>query len=223
MNSSSMKIYVNLLKRLGDLFAALIILIMLSPLIIIFIFILHVVNKGKPFFFQDRPGKDEKIFTIIKFKTMTDEKDAEGNLLPNELRVTPVGRFIRKTSFDETLQLINVLKGEMSIVGPRPLLIRYLPYYTHEERLRHSVRPGITGLAQVSGRNALEWDQRLALDIQYVKDLSFLNDIKILIKTLRKVFNSDDIVLDQKLIMPDLDDLRISLANLPTSELKENK
>ena len=200
--------YEILIKRLGDIVASFIILIVLSPVILTFVLILLVINKGKPFFFQERPGKDEKIFTVIKFKTMTDEKDTEGNLLPNELRVTPIGNFIRKTSIDETLQLINVLKGEMSIIGPRPLLIRYLPYYTQEERLRHSVRPGITGLAQVSGRNTLEWDKRLAYDVKYVKNLSFLNDMKILMQTVKKVFKSEDIVLDQKTVMPDLDDLR---------------
>lgn len=198
-------------KRIGDIITALVILTFLSPFILICILLLFYVNKGHPFFFQDRPGKGEKVFTLIKFKTMTDEKDSKGNLLPNELRVTPVGNFIRKTSLDETPQLINVLKGEMSIVGPRPLLIRYLPFYTDEEKIRHTVRPGITGLAQVSGRNTLDWDKRLALDMEYVKNLSFLNDIKILLKTVQKVFKSEDIVLDQKSLMPDLDELRHSL------------
>jgi lipopolysaccharide/colanic/teichoic acid biosynthesis glycosyltransferase len=200
--------YQHLFKRILDFIIAFITLLLFSPLIIVFTILLMFVNKGKPFFFQKRPGKDEKIFTIIKFKTMTDETDAEGNLLPNEERITSVGNFIRKTSIDETLQLINVLKGEMSIVGPRPLLIRYLPYYTEEERLRHSVRPGITGLAQVSGRNTLEWNKRLALDAAYVKNLSFWNDVQILLRTVQKVFKSDDVVLEQKNVMPDLDELR---------------
>ncbi|NER11539.1 Sugar transferase involved in LPS biosynthesis (colanic, teichoic acid) [Muriicola jejuensis] len=200
--------YEAIFKRLGDIFFSLLLLVLLSPIIVIFILILLFVNKGKPFFFQRRPGKDEKVFTIIKFKTMTDEKDADGILLPNALRVTPIGNFIRKTSIDELLQLVNVLKGDMSLIGPRPLLIKYLPYYTQEEKLRHSVRPGITGLAQVSGRNLLEWDSRLALDVKYVKELSFYNDIMILIRTVLKVFDSKDVVLDQSETMPDLDVFR---------------
>ena len=195
-------------KRLIDLISSLVLLLLLSPLILVFTIILLFTNNGKPFFFQKRPGKNETVFTIIKFKTMTDATDEEGNLLSNEQRITPIGNFIRKTSIDELLQLINVLKGEMSLIGPRPLLIRYLPYYTKEEQLRHAIRPGITGLAQVSGRNMLEWDKKLAYDVAYVKDLSFSTDMKILFNTARKVFNSKDIVLDQTGVMLDLDELR---------------
>lgn len=200
--------YNTVFKRLGDILVSIILLTLLSPVIIFFILILLIVNKGQPFFFQRRPGKDEKIFTIIKFKTMTDEKDAAGELLPNELRVTRIGNFIRKSSIDELLQLINVLKGEMSLIGPRPLLIRYLPYYTKEEQLRHSVRPGITGLAQVSGRNLVEWDKRLAYDVTYVKNLSFRTDLKIIFMTIKKIFASNEIILDQKHLFLDFDEER---------------
>ncbi|MFM1879720.1 MAG: hypothetical protein RLZZ241_2586 [Bacteroidota bacterium] len=200
--------YKRRIKRIVDIVAALGVLIVFSPIILVVTLILIYINKGKPFFYQDRPGKNEQIFTLMKFKTMTDEKDENGNLLPNERRVTPFGLFIRKTSIDELPQAFNILKGDMSLIGPRPLLIRYLPYYTEQERIRHSVRPGITGLAQVSGRNTLHWDERLAYDIEYVKGLSLWNDVIILFRTVKKVFKSEDIILDQETIMPDLDDYR---------------
>lgn len=200
--------YKGFVKRIVDVVAALMVLIIFSPVILVVTIILLYVNKGKPFFYQDRPGKNEKIFTLIKFKTMTDEKDAHGKLLPNEQRVTRFGLFIRKTSIDELPQVFNILKGDMSLIGPRPLLIRYLPYYTEQERIRHSVRPGITGLAQVSGRNTLIWDERLAYDRDYVEKLSLWNDVVIFFRTVKKVFKSEDIILDQETIMPDLDDYR---------------
>jgi len=145
------------------------------------------------FFFQERPGKNGKIFKVIKFKSMTDECDADGNLLPNEMRITKVGRFVRKTSIDELPQLINVLKGDMSLIGPRPLLLEYLPYYTEHERLRHTVRPGITGWAQVNGRNAVKWDDRLEMDAYYVEHFSLGMDLKIIFKTIKNVLISKDI------------------------------
>lgn len=187
--------YKNFLKRLFDFLAAFFGLILLSPIFIVVMIGLYFANQGKPFFFQARPGLNEKIFKIIKFKSMNDKRDAEGNLLPDAERLTPIGSFIRKTSLDEIPQLINVLKGDMSLIGPRPLLVQYLPYYTDREKLRHTVRPGITGYAQVNGRNTVNWDERLEMDAQYVENLSFLNDVKILIQTIQNVINRKDIVI----------------------------
>ncbi|WP_136481134.1 sugar transferase [Cognatitamlana onchidii] len=194
------------LKRLLDFLAAFFGLIILSPLILMLIIILMFINKGRPFFFQERPGKNEKIFKIIKFKSMSDKKDALGNLLPNADRMTGFGSFIRKASLDEIPQLFNVIKGDMSFIGPRPLRVHYLPYYTKEESIRHTVRPGITGLAQVSGRNNLSWDDKLARDIEYVESLSFFNDVIIFFKTIKKVFNTNSIEIDPDML--DLDQLR---------------
>src|SRR5690606_28127630 len=157
--------YKNYLKRFLDFVAAFCGLVLLSPIFIIVMIGLYVANQGKPFFFQARPGKDERIFKIIKFKTMNDKKDANGNLLPDAERITPVGAFVRKTSLDEIPQLINVLKGDMSLVGPRPLLVQYLPLYNEKQKRRHEVRPGITGWAQVNGRNAISWQQKFDYDV----------------------------------------------------------
>ena len=187
--------YKKVFKRLIDFIGALIGLLLLSPIMLVITVVLLILNDGKPFFIQRRPGKNERLFKVIKFKTMTDKKDASGNLLEDELRLTEFGKFLRKTSLDEIPQLFNVLKGEMSIVGPRPLLIEFLDYYTEEERIRHSVRPGITGLAQISGRNLLNDDEKFQKDIQYVKNLSLKLDIQIIMKTINKVFKSEDIVL----------------------------
>lgn len=200
--------YKNYCKRVIDFIASLIIILLLSTLLILAIIVLSITNEGKPFFFQRRPGKNGKIFTIVKLKTMNDIKDDEGNLLSDEKRLTKVGAFIRKTSLDEIPQLINVIKGEMSLIGPRPLVIRYLPFYTEREQLRHTVRPGITGLAQVSGRNTLKWDDRLALDVDYVENLSFKHDVKILYSTVLKVIVSENIITNPKSIMEDLDEER---------------
>lgn len=191
--------YRHFFKRFFDFWIALIALICISPILLIVTIWLHFANKGEgAFFLQERPGKDAKIFKIIKFKTMTDERDAEGNLLPDAQRLTKVGRFIRSTSIDELPQLINVLKGDMALIGPRPLLPRYLPYYTEREKLRHSVRPGITGLAQTSGRNLLDWNTKLELDVQYAEHLNLWLDIKILCLTVYKVFCRDGVVADKK-------------------------
>ncbi|MFB9052826.1 sugar transferase [Formosa undariae] len=193
--------YNTVFKRIIDFTAALIGFILLFPIFLLVTLILLVTN-GQPFFFQRRPGKNEKVFKIMKFKSMSDKKDAHGKLLPDSERVTALGTFIRKTSLDEIPQLLNVIKGDMSLIGPRPLLVRYLPYYTNEEKLRHTVRPGITGLAQVSGRNSISWDDKLAIDVEYVKNISFLLDIKILLKTVGKVISVSDIELS-----PDVLDL----------------
>lgn len=186
--------YKHFFKRFFDFWIALIALICISPILIVVTIWLYFANKGAgAFFFQERPGKDDKIFKVIKFKSMTDEKDAEGNLLPNEKRITKVGRFVRKTSLDELPQLVNVLKGDMALIGPRPLLPEYLPYYTEREQLRHSVRPGISGWAQVNGRNAVKWDDRLEMDVYYVEHLSLAMDLKVIFTTIKNVLASKDI------------------------------
>lgn len=197
--------YRNLFKRVFDFFLSGIALIVFSPLIIIVALLVRI-KLGSPVFFkQERPGKDEKIFKLYKFRSMTDEKDANGALLPDEDRLPGFGRMLRATSLDELPELINILKGDMAIVGPRPLLVRYLPYYKPEERIRHSVRPGLTGLAQVNGRNNLDWDHRLMLDVQYVNNISFPGDLKIIFQTIGKVMNRSDIASGSELIMQDLD------------------
>lgn len=183
------------LKRLLDLVASMLIFILLSPVFLVVMVLLSLANKGSPFFIQQRPGKNEKIFNIIKFKTMNDAKDNQGNLLPDAQRLTKVGGFIRKTSLDEIPQLINVIKGDMSLIGPRPLLVDYLGYYSNEENIRHSVRPGMTGLAQVNGRNTIGWDKKLQYDIEYVKNISFFNDVKIALLTVKKVIARDGVAV----------------------------
>lgn len=185
--------YKNYLKRVLDFLAAFFGLLILSPIFIIVTIALFIANQGKPFFFQERPGKDERIFKIIKFKSMNDKKDKDGNLLPDAERLTKVGSFVRKTSLDEIPQLINVLKGDMSLIGPRPLLPKYLPLYNEEQKRRHEVLPGITGWAQVNGRNAISWKQKFEYDVYYVNHLSLALDIKILLMTIKKVFISEGI------------------------------
>ena len=185
--------YKNYLKRLFDFTIALIGLICLSPIFIVVTIGLYFANQGKPFFFQARPGLNERIFKIIKFKTMNDKKDAHGNLLPDADRLTPIGAFVRKTSLDEIPQLINVLKGDMSLIGPRPLLPQYLPLYNDTQKKRHNVRPGITGWAQVNGRNAISWTKKFELDVWYVENISFATDAKVFFTTFKKVFKSEGI------------------------------
>lgn len=181
------------LKYILDFLVALLVLLLASPLMVILWLLLLVANQGNPFFLQQRPGKNERIFTIVKFKTMNDRKDASGTLLPDAQRLTAVGRIIRKTSLDELPQLFNVLKGDMSLIGPRPLHVRYLPRYNDFQKRRHEVRPGITGWAQVNGRNALSWEDKFKLDVWYVDNASFLLDIKILWLTVMKVLKSEGI------------------------------
>ena len=208
----SSTIYQNYIKRVLDFVFALILLILLSPLLLVVTIWLHFANKGAgAFFTQERPGKDEKTFKLYKFKSMTDERDVEGNLLPDADRITRAGRFVRSTSIDELPQLWNVLKGDMSFIGPRPLLVRYLPYYTEREHRRHDVRPGITGLSQVSGRNKLKWDQRLEMDVRYVEEICFLLDLRIALNTVKKVFRQEDIVdVSDPEVIVDLDEYRRS-------------
>lgn len=185
--------YAKYIKRILDLILSLMALIVLMPLMII-IGILVRINLGSPIIFkQKRPGKNEKVFTLYKFRTMTDKRDIDGNLLPDEYRLTKFGKFLRSTSLDELPELINIIKGDMAIVGPRPLLVEYLPYYTEEEKHRHDVRPGLTGLAQVNGRNTISWEEKFLEDLEYIKNISVKNDIKIIFKTVGKVFKRDGI------------------------------
>lgn len=184
------------IKRLLDVVLSLCILIVLSPVLLVLAILVRV-KLGSPVLFkQERPGLDEKIFTLYKFRTMTDERDEDGNLLPDKDRLTSFGKFLRASSLDELPEFFNILKGDMSFIGPRPLLVSYLPYYTQEEALRHTVRPGLTGLAQVSGRNFLDWDRRLAKDVEYVKGLSFAMDKKVLWLTVKVVLGKSDVAED---------------------------
>ena len=185
--------YTNIIKPLFDFLISSLILIVASPVFLIVVLLLFIINDGKVWFRQARPGRNGKIFSVIKFKTMTDERDAMGNLLPDEKRLRGVGKIIRKTSLDELPQLLNVIRGDMSLVGPRPLLVEYLPLYNPEQRRRHLVRPGITGWAQVNGRNTVSWPQKFAFDVWYVDHISFMLDIKILLLTIMKVFKAEGI------------------------------
>lgn len=196
------------IKRLLDFVLSLIALIILSPVILI-VAILVKIKLGSPVLFkQERPGKNEKIFRMYKFRTMTDEKDEDGNLLPDDIRLTKFGKILRSTSLDELPELFNILKGDMSIVGPRPLLVNYLPYYTEREKHRHDVRPGLTGWAQINGRNTTLWDDRLEQDVYYVKHISFKIDIWIIIKTIQKVIKRSDILVGKEIPAGILDDYR---------------
>lgn len=196
------------MKRTLDILFSLLLIIVLLPLIL-FIMIMIYIKVGRPIFFkQKRPGYNKEIFSLIKFRTMNESKDEKGDLLPDNKRLIPFGATIRQLSLDELPQLFNVLKGDMSFVGPRPLLIKYLPYYTQEEKKRHLVRPGITGLAQVKGRNTLNWNDRLAYDVYYVENRNLLLDLKIIFLTIVKVFKKEDLVVDPRSIMQDLDQER---------------
>jgi lipopolysaccharide/colanic/teichoic acid biosynthesis glycosyltransferase len=198
-------------KRFFDFIISLIALICLSPFLIIITIWLYIANKGAgAFFTQDRPGKDEKIFKVIKFKSMTDERGADGKLLPDAKRLTKVGRFVRSTSIDELPQLINVLKGDMSFIGPRPLLVEYLPYYTEREKLRHTVRPGISGWAQVHGRNTVKWDNRLEYDAYYAEHISLPLDVKIFFMTIINVLRRKDVSVDVSLVETNLKQERLA-------------
>lgn len=185
--------YRQFFKRLIDVVVALVGLVVSLPITIPVLLLLAIANNGKPFFFQKRPGKNARIFSIIKFKTMNDKKAPNGELLPDEKRLTGIGAFVRKTSLDEVPQLVNVLKGDMSLIGPRPLLIEYLPLYNEKQRRRHEIRPGITGWAQVNGRNTISWQQKFKYDVYYVDHLSFALDVKIIGLTIKKVFRSEGI------------------------------
>ena len=193
-------IYSKYIKRLLDILISLTFIVLFSWLYLILVILVRIKLGSPVLFCQKRPGYNEKIFTLYKFRTMTDKRDEKGNLLPDSERLTKFGSMLRSTSLDELPEMFNILKGDMSLIGPRPLLVEYLPYYTEEERLRHSVRPGLTGLAQVSGRNYLAWDKRLAKDVEYVNHISFIMDVRIIIKTIMVVFKKEDVSVDTNVV-----------------------
>lgn len=194
-------IYARYIKRILDFVLSLLAIIVLAPIILIFTMIGAVKMNGNPFFVQKRPGKNEKIFKLIKFRTMTNKKDKRGNLLPDKQRLTSYGKFLRSTSIDELPELINILKGDMSIIGPRPLLVKYLPLYNSYQKHRHDVRPGLTGYAQVHGRNAISWEEKFDMDVKYVQHITFIGDLKILFETVFKVLKRDGISSETSVTM----------------------
>ena len=200
--------YEKYLKRLIDFTLSFCAIVILMPLLIVLSIVGAFMMKGNPFFAQKRPGKNEKIISLLKFRTMTNERDSEGKLLPDEKRLSPYGKFLRSTSLDELPSLINILIGDISIIGPRPLLVEYLPWYTEIEKHRHDVRPGLTGWAQVNGRNSVDWDTRFALDVEYVQNISFLFDLKIFIMTIKKVFERSDIAEDTRAVEGNFAEIR---------------
>ncbi|MBD8930394.1 MAG: sugar transferase [Clostridiales bacterium] len=203
------------IKRILDIISSLLAIIILSPLLGMLTVIGAFEMKGNPFFTQERPGKDEKIFKLVKFRTMTNAKDKDGNLLSDADRLTKYGKFLRNTSLDELPELFNILKGDMSVIGPRPLLVEYLSYYNQREKHRHDVRPGLTGLAQVNGRNSLDWEHRFECDVEYVENLSFFSDVKILLKTIQKVIQRSDVA-------EDTNETEGNFAEIRAKQLKEN-
>jgi len=196
------------IKRLLDIVISGVALLVLSPVYLVLAFLIRVKLGSPVIFHQERPGKDEKIFTLCKFRTMTDERDENGNLLPDNVRLTKFGKLLRSASLDELPELWNIFIGDMSLIGPRPLLVSYLPYYTEEEKLRHTVRPGLTGLAQVSGRNLLDWDNRLKKDVEYVKNLSFLMDLKVIFLTVKVVFVKENVAEDTNFVEGNFAEIR---------------
>ena len=193
-------LYNKYIKRILDILISLTFIVLFSWLYLILVILVRIKLGSPVLFCQERPGYNEKIFTLYKFRTMTDKRDEKGNLLPDSERLTKFGSMLRSTSLDELPEMFNILKGDMSLIGPRPLLVEYLPYYTEEERLRHSVRPGLTGLAQVSGRNYLAWNKRLARDVEYVNHISFIMDVRIIIKTIMVVFKKEDVSVDTNVV-----------------------
>ena len=206
-------IYSKYIKRLLDILISITFIVLFSWLYLILVILVRIKLGSPVLFCQERPGYNEKIFKLYKFRTMTDKRDEKGNLLPDSERLTKFGSMLRSTSLDELPEMFNILKGDMSLIGPRPLLVEYLPYYTEEERLRHSVRPGLTGLAQVSGRNYLAWDKRLARDVEYVNHISFIMDVKIIIKTIMVVLKKEDIAIDTNIAEGNLCDERTRRAD----------
>lgn len=213
--------YSKFIKRILDFILSLLALIILSPLMLI-IYILVIIKLGKPAIFkQKRPGKNEKIFTLYKFRTMTDEKDEQGKLLPDEKRLTKFGKFLRSTSLDELPELINIIKGDMAIVGPRPQLVRDMLFMTDEQRKRHTVRQGLTGLAQVNGRNNILWEEKLNYDLEYIKKITFIKDVKIILKTIGKVFKREDIETEGMETAEDLCDYLLRTGKITQKEYDE--
>lgn len=206
--------YAKYIKRPMDFFLSLCALIVLSPVLLVLTIIGAISMKGNPFFTQLRPGKNEKIFKLIKFRTMTNEKDSDGNLLPDEKRLTGYGKFLRSTSLDELPELINILKGDMSIIGPRPLLVQYLPLYNERQKRRHEVRPGLSGLAQVSGRNTISWEEKFEDDVRYIDNITFLGDIKIILLTVSKVLKREGISQENNATMEEFKGSENTIKNL---------
>ena len=215
--------YAKFFKRVMDFLLSLCALIVLSPVLLILVVLGAVIMKGNPFFTQLRPGKDEKIFKMIKFRSMTCETDANGNLLPDEVRLTKYGKFLRATSLDELPELLNIVKGDMSIVGPRPQLVRDMVFMTPEQRRRHSVRPGLTGLAQCSGRNAMSWEKKFEYDLIYIKKITFWGDVKILLQTVVKVFQRDGINEEGMATAEDLGDYLLRIGTVDKEEYAEKQ
>ena len=210
--------YARFLKRLLDFLLALASVVILSPLYLVLAGIGAIMMKGNPFFTQARPGRNEKVFRLVKFRTMTNEKGPDGKLLPDAERLNGYGRFLRASSLDELPELFNILIGQMALVGPRPLLVQYLPWYTEEEKHRHDVRPGLTGLAQVRGRNRIGWDERLAYDVEYVRNITFTGDLRIVLETFRKVFTHEDLAVDTDTAETYLDEERKERRGAPDDQ-----
>lgn len=220
--------YAKFFKRIIDFTLSLIALVVLLPILLILAVIGAIAMKGNPFFTQLRPGKigrdgKEKIFKLIKFRTMNNKRDKDGNLLPDDVRLNKYGRILRSTSLDELPELFNILKGDMAIVGPRPLLVSYLAYYTKEERHRHDVRPGLTGLAQVNGRNTITWEEKFGYDIEYVSNISIIKDLKIIFKTVEKVFKRSDILVGKEFKVGKLLDERKDWIQTPNGAIKPER
>lgn len=212
------KMYATFLKRGIDFMLSLLALIVLSPLMIVLMIVGAVKMKGNPFFTQARPGKDERFFRLVKFRTMTNEKGPDGELLPDEVRLNGYGKFLRATSLDELPELVNILKGDMALVGPRPLLVKYLPWYTEEQRHRHDVRPGLTGYAQAHGRNTVNWDDKFRMDVEYVKHITFTGDLKIILATIQSVIKHEGISSETSATMEDFTDYCKSIGRKPREE-----
>lgn len=215
--------YKNYLKRVFDFVCSLFALVVLFPILLVFTIIGAISMKGNPFFTQLRPGKDEKIFKLIKFRTMTNEKDKDGNLLPDEIRLTSYGKFLRSTSIDELPELINILIGDMSIIGPRPQLVRDMVFMSDTHRLRHTVRPGLSGLAQVNGRNIITWEEKLNYDLDYIQDITFINDVKLIFKTVFKVYKREGIVREGTVSDMDFGDYLLSQNLVSLEEYNEKQ
>lgn len=213
--------YAKYIKRPMDFVLSLIALVVLSPILFILTIVGAIVMRGNPFFVQPRPGKNERIFKLIKFRTMTCEKDGDGNLLPDEKRLTRYGKFLRSTSLDELPELINIIKGDMAIVGPRPQLVRDMVFMTEQQRMRHTVRPGLTGLAQVNGRNNISWEEKFENDLQYIENISLIGDIKLILKTVVKVFQRSDTVRDGTESDMDFGDWLLQSGRVSQSEYSE--
>lgn len=214
--------YAKYIKRPLDMFLSFCAIVVLTPVLLLLMVLGAAIMKGNPFFTQLRPGKDEKIFKLIKFRTMTCEKDSEGNLLPDDKRLTKYGKFLRSTSLDELPELFNIIKGDMAIIGPRPQLVRDMVFMTDVQRLRHTVRPGLSGLAQVNGRNAIKWEMKLSFDLEYIENITFWGDIKIIFETLIKVFKREDITEENMETAEDFGDYLLRIGAITEDIYQQN-